>query len=415
MNVRCTRCRAVYSLEDVLFGGGAGAGGEFKPLPPSLQVECGRCAYVFEAPVPGRAPRASNPKLTPVPKAEPAATAARVQSGEKLARILKPRRPGEAPTAVEHTVRAPQLARAPADEEEGEFERAERMRQHRLSIGLFVAGAALLVIVALLVAPVVKRKLFGGLSKEASAKVQKALGKVLADDQTSLEQAVALYKEVRRLAPGEAQPEADLAYATLLLSESHRDEADRMEAAVKADTDQLNKLQIERPPGWEALSAGITDRVAKLAAEREPHTLESQRLLSEGRAAANAAIEEEPENLAVLRAQALFWAITDPEKGQRFLEQVHSRAGKDPLALYVRAAAALSGTRSRDKQDKALSALAEVQQAEPRFLRALYDPAAIAAARQLNGPARTALQRLLEQNPQHERARLLFAQLPAVQ
>jgi hypothetical protein len=90
-----------------------------------------------------------------------------------------------------------------------------------------------------------------------------------------------------------------------------------------------------------------------------------------------------------------------------------AKAGKDPLTLYVRAAAALSGTRSRDKQDKALSALAEVQQAEPRFLRAAYDAAAIAAERQQYGPARQGLQQLLKQNPQHERAQALLASLPA--
>ena len=63
MNVRCERCKAVYALDEVIYGGS-----EFKPLPPTIHVECGRCATVFQAPVPGRTTKTSNPRMTPVPR-----------------------------------------------------------------------------------------------------------------------------------------------------------------------------------------------------------------------------------------------------------------------------------------------------------------------------------------------------------
>ncbi len=407
MNVRCTRCRAVYSLEDVLFGGGA----DFKPLPPSIQVECGRCAYLFEAPVPGKGARSSNPKVTPVPRPE----APRHPSNDKIARILKPRRPGDAEGgAVEHHVRAPVLQRGAADERASEFERAERLRQKRTRLGLGAAGAVALIIALILVAPALKKKLTGGLPAEAKSKVEKARARVLLDDQVSLGEAVRLFHEAARLAPGEAQPEADFAYAAVLLSEAHREQAERLEASERTDTDRLAKLQADKPEAWEQKSASLANHIARAAADREPHRQEAQRLIREAHAAANAALEEEPDELSVQRAQALYWAVVDAEKGVHFLDLARLKAPRDPLTLYVRAAAALAGARSREKDDKALSALAEVQQADPRFLRALYDSAAISAERQQVGAARHALQQLLRANPQHERAQALLASLPSM-
>jgi len=63
----------------------------------------------------------------------------------------------------------------------------------------------------------------------------------------------------------------------------------------------------------------------------------------------------------------------------------------------------------------ALTALAQVRQLEPLFLRATYDQAAISFARQEFAPAREALAKLLQTNPQHERAKQLLALLPAPQ
>lgn len=405
MNVRCTRCRAVFSLEDVLYGGD-----EFKPLPPSIQVECGRCDYIFEAPVPGRAAKPSNPNLKPVRNAE--LDAARAQGNADLAKILKPRRPVEASGAAEHHQRAPLPGVAAGDHAAGGFERAERQRKGRVRVGLIAGGVAALVVLLALVAPALKRKLSGGLPAQAKAKVEVARAKLLLDDVGSLEHAVKLFREAARLAPGEAQPEADLAYATVLLSETHRDLADRLEAAGRARTDQVNKLQAEALQGWEPKAAALVEEVARIADDRKPHLVESEKLLGQARSAARAAADEDPEHPAVLRALALYFAATEPEKGREYLEKAESKGRGDPLSLYVRAAAALSGVRSRDNQDRALSALAEVQQAEPAMLRARVDSAAIAIERHQYGPARDALQRVLAANPSHERARLLVAALP---
>jgi len=403
MNVRCGRCQAHFTLGDVLYGGEG-----FKPLPERIQVECGRCALVFEAPVPGRAGRTSNPN---VKKIDPAQIAARIESGEKLARVLKPRRPGEPSSASEPVLRA---APPPAVDEDGEFEASLRARQRNVRIATFVVGAGIVALLVALVAPVVKRKLFGGLGKEAQGKVERARQRLMLDDAQSLEQAVQGFTEAARLAPGEALPEAERACALLLLSESQRDLADRLEAAVRADNDRIARLQIDKPEGWEAQAAALADRVAKATAEREPYARDSQRLLGQGKAAATLAYEEDASDAAAQRALGLYFAVTDPDKAGGYLDNAARRAAQpDALTLYARAAASLSGTRSREKQDRALAALAEVQQAEPRFLRAVYDGAAISFERQQYGPAREMLDRVLKANPQHERARALLAQLPA--
>jgi hypothetical protein len=183
----------------------------------------------------------------------------------------------------------------------------------------------------------------------------------------------------------------------------------------RVDSDRIAKLQSDKPAQWESQVAAITERVSKLSTEREPHAAEAKKLLGEAHAAAGAAAEEEPHHTAVVRAQALYFAIAEPEKGKPFFDELGKIAAHDPLSLYVRAAAALAGKPTREKQDAALSALAEVQQVEPGFLRAIYDSAAIAADRQQFGPAREALTKLLARNPQHERAQQLLTQLPAAQ
>jgi tetratricopeptide (TPR) repeat protein len=374
-------------------------------------VQCGRCALVFEAPVPGKGPKPSNPNLKPVRKPDPEAAAARAENVEKLARILKPRRPGDPAGGLEN----PALSVAPlvAGPQPGGREPEKARLQPRRPKGFAMVAGVVAAIAGLAVAaPSLRKRLSGGLSEDVRAKVEAARRKLLLDDAQSLAQAIQLYREAARLAPGEAQVEADVAYATLLLSEVHRDQAERLDALARDKTEQVTRLQAAMPDGWEAKTAALVDEVGHIADRRRPHASQSEKLLGEARSAARAAAAEDADDPAVLRALALYFAVTDPEKGREFLEKAQARS-RDALTTYVRAAATLAGGRTRDKQDRALAALAEVQQAEPAMLRAQYDGAAIAFERHQYGPAREALERVLKANPNHERAKLLLAALPA--
>lgn len=406
MNVRCSNCQAFYALGDVLYGGS-----EFKPLPPAIKVECGRCRAVFETPVPGRAAKVSHPKLTPVPRGDTDKDrAARAEASEKLARVLKPRRPGDGAGGAEHPASQAPLKAADAGDDD-EFERSLRSRQRNLRVLLVVAVVAVAAVIAAIAASSLRRR-FAGMPKEAQSKVEKARQKLLLDDQASLEQAAALYKDAARLAPGLVAPEADQAYALLLLAAAHGDLARRLEAMAAAERDRLARLQIEKPEGWQAAQAGLREQVARLAAEHDPHAKEADRLARQALAAAKAAIEEEPDDPAAQRAMALYWATTDADRGQRTIELAARHGERDGLSIYPKAAAALSGEPSSEKQDRALSALAQVLHAEPHLLRAIYDSAQVAFDRQQFGAAREQLDRLLQQNPAHERAKLLLARLP---
>jgi hypothetical protein len=137
--------------------------------------------------------------------------------------------------------------------------------------------------------------------------------------------------------------------------------------------------------------------------------------LQEGVAAAKASLEDDPEDPAALRAMALWSALGDaPERGVRYLDQAAKKAPSDAFISWTRAALALTGAPSREKQDRALAALALAQKAEPRMLRAQVDVAAVSIDRQQPGPAREALRKILEQNSHHERARRLLLLLPAL-
>jgi hypothetical protein len=200
----------------------------------------------------------------------------------------------------------------------------------------------------------------------------------------------------------------------LLEADSHKDVADRLEAAARGLRDQAARLELEKREGFEAQVARISDEVRKLVQEREPHVRDSNRLLQQGVAAAKAALDEDPQDAAALRAMALYCALSDAsERGARYLQAAAKKAPQDALVAYTQAALALSGAPSPEKQDRALSALAVARQAEPKLLRATYDAARIAFDRREPGPARTALARIVQQNPAHERAQRLLALLPA--
>jgi tetratricopeptide (TPR) repeat protein len=216
-----------------------------------------------------------------------------------------------------------------------------------------------------------------------AARVEKARATLLRDDAASLEQAAALFTEAARLAPGAAMPEAERAFALLLQAAADKDLADRLEAAGK-----------------------------DAAGEREAHARDATRLLQQALAAAKAALDDDPDNPAALRAMALHAALTGGSD-HGMLRRAEVLAPRDPWIKYTRAAAALAGPASRERQDRALALLSQARQAEPRMLRVQVDAAGISVDRQEAGPARELLGRVLQENSRHERARRLLSLLPA--
>ena len=211
--------------------------------------------------------------------------------------------------------------------------------------------------------------------RRAQERIEKARLLLLRDDRVSLEQATALFTEAARMAPGEAGPEGERAFALLL------------QAAAQKD---------------------LAGRVSK--DEGEELTRKATRSMQEGLAAAKAAVEDDREDPFALRAMALHAALAGaPELGLVSLHRAEIVSPQDPWIAWTRAALALSGPTAREKQDRAL---AVAGQAEPRMLRAQVDVAAISLDRQEPGPARDVLTKVLKENPQHERAKRLLSLLP---
>jgi len=356
MLIRCRQCQALFSLQD----GAAGTARSFK-------VECGRCLNVFDAAAaiqkPEKTPPPQQRLITPAPKAADPAVLERTATPGELAQALRPRRPGD------EELRPP----------------AKAGRRAALWI---VAGIALAAL-----AFGVTRLHLGGLSRAANQRMEKAREKLLRDDLVDLQEAAGLFTEAARLSPGEPQPEAERAFALLLQAATHKDLADRIDAAVRG-----------APP----------DEAARLLQEKVPHLRAQLRLLQEGLAAARAALEEDAGDEVALRALALHAAVAGtPEKGAQPLEQALQHAPEDAWSSWTRAALLVSGPPSREAQDRALAALAVAQKAEPRMLRAQVEVAAISIDRGESGPARTLLTQVLQANPRHERAQRLLALLPA--
>jgi predicted Zn finger-like uncharacterized protein len=350
MLIRCQKCQAVFSLQDGVVASGA-----------RFKVECGRCLQVFEASAPTRA-------------------------------VVDP-----------EAGRALQMPPAPA-----ELAKALEPRSRRVQIAIAVVSGMAVVVAA------TQWRRFAGMPREAERRMEKARQKLLRDDLQSLEQAAALFSEAARITSGAAMPEAERAYAVLLQAATHKDLADRLEAAGRELNERNAKLRLDRPPGFEKQAAELTDQIAQTAQEREPHVRSANKLLQDGVAAAKAALEEDGEDPGALRAMALYCALANAsERGLRYLDAAEKKGPPSEMNAYTRAALALSGAPSRERQDRALAALALARQAEPRLLRAQVDLGAISLDRQEPGPARAALSKVLEQNPQHERARRLLALLPA--
>ena len=235
--------------------------------------------------------------------------------------------------------------------------------------------------IAVLVAFVVLKR--PRISRDPAAVADEARAALLLDDDASLGRAATLFAEASRLAAGSASFDADRALALLLRGSAKRDVAERLEAISSADPASM----VER-------EAGLRD---------------GARLIQEGSAAANAALDRDRADAAAQRSVALAAALTSGNP--RSLLESASRGGDDPLLTLVRATAELAGGRE-GAQDRASAALTAAKRAEPRLLRAQVDAAALALDRRDLASARQDLHDVLEVNPKHERAKRLLSLLP---
>jgi predicted Zn finger-like uncharacterized protein len=322
VQIECSRCRAVFSLPESL----AAAGTRFR-------VQCGRCLAVFEAVLAGDAAPATEPPAVPVP----------AESAQVLA---------VAPAAEPTPVR-------PAPPTGARFRMASR--RSRIALGLLAAAV------------VVGMALFRVASPSSTEeKVREGREKLLLDDSKSLREATSLFTDAARNAPGQAEPEAERAFALLLQASAHKDLAARVPAA-----------------------------------QREEETRAASRLLQQGSAAARQAIADDADALPAIRAMAFADALSGSlEPAGVRVEQAERLAPGDPWVLYVKAVTA-AGARER-----AVQALSAARQAQPKLLRADVDLAGIAMDGGDPAGARQLLKLVLEKNPRHDRARWMLSLLP---
>ena len=236
------------------------------------------------------------------------------------------------------------------------------------------AGALSGAAIAVLVAAGIWVRSRPHLPHQAATRVERARELLLLDDARSLEKATALFTEAARIAAGKAGPEGERAFALLLQAAAWNDLASRLKQDVRAE------------------------------AERERYAHDSARLLASGLSAAEAALSQDADDPAALRALALHAAVLGaPDRGA--LERARQRAPDDPWILLV------SALQSRRDPEMALAALDQARRAEPRLLRAEVEWGAFSMDLRKPVSARKALTRVLQVNPEHERARRLLALL----
>jgi predicted Zn finger-like uncharacterized protein len=352
--IECTRCHAVFSLQD----GAASAGSRFK-------VQCGRCHAVFEA--------LASPKGAPSPARQSAAApdpaAAGIPEEEEEEKKEWSPEPAEAvvepedslPEASESDAQAPEAGSAGPRVETAVPARRGGSRRS------WVTGAFALV-VAIAAAVVLYQRGRGATVEERMRRGHEIL---LRDDTRSLQEATRLFTDAARAAPGQAVPEAARAFALLLQAKAHKDLAGRLAAA-----------------------------------QREEQERAAAKLLQQGAAAAREALGEDPESPAALRATALAEAVNGKgEEAEAHAAQADRAAPGDPWTLYVKGAAAAAA----HKRDRAVQALAGARQIEPRLIRVDVDLAGISLDSGDASGARVLLERVLKENPKHERARRMLA------
>jgi predicted Zn finger-like uncharacterized protein len=331
VRIRCQSCGALFWLQESI----SGLGGRFP-------VRCGRCLSVFET-----VAVAGTPPPPPADAYEPQA---------------------EADAAL-----APELLQAP----EPGPQAGEAAAQPEAASGgaLWLRWTAVLTGAAVLAAAGVA--IYGRVSalpREVAAKVAQGRERMLRDDGRSLDEAARLFTEAVRIAPGEATPEAERAFALLLQSAAHKDLAERV-----------------APPE--------RDDEARLAA----------RFLQQGTAAATQAFSENQRDASAVRALALSEVLAgDASRASEHAARARLLSPDDPWTLYAQAAAAKAGKST----DRALDALSRLGAAQPKLLRAQVDLAAMLADRGDTTAAREILRKVVDANAQHERARRILRLLP---
>ena len=321
MRIRCQNCRALFWLQE----GISGAGGR-------VLVQCGRCLAVFEA-----------AQGTPPPAA--------ADAGERA-----PRQPD------------PRAAQLPTSGTEAATQASSR-RARRLRWMAVLTAAALLAGAGVAIYGRV-----AALPREVAAKLAQGRERMLRDDGRSLDEATRLFTEAVRIAPGEATPEGERAFALLLQAAAHKDLAQRVDPPERDDE-------------------------ARLAA----------RFLQQGTAAAKQAFAESQRDAPALRALALSEAIAgDTAPASEHAAQAQRLSPDDPWSLYAQAAAAKAGKGSAT----VLDALSRLGAAHPKLLRAQVDLGAMLADRGDSTGAREVLRRVVDANGQHERARRMLRLLP---
>jgi tetratricopeptide (TPR) repeat protein len=213
-----------------------------------------------------------------------------------------------------------------------------------------------------------------GLPREVQDNIRQGREKLLLDDTRSLQEATRLFTEAVRAAPGQVEPEAGRALALLLQAGALKDLAIRLPAV-----------------------------------EREEQERAASKLLQEGAAAARQAMADDPRAPVALCTMALAEALSGAAKpAAARAEQAERAAPGDAWTLYAKAAAAAAA----GARDRAVQALSAARQAEPRLLRADVDLASIAIDGGDPAGARELLQRVLRDNPRHDRARRMLSLLP---
>lgn len=210
MLIRCARCRALFSVQDVVPAAGA-----------RLAVQCGRCLAVFESGGVSKAPALHEAEPTPVP-----------------AQPVTPAPPGRDARA------RPPLSRA---------------LLLRAAAGLTAVALAGAVIFAV-------RQRWWGSARDVAARVEQGRQKLLRDDARSLDEATRLFTEAVRMAPGDAVPEAERGFALLLQALAHKDLADRSAPPARDEEARLANRFAQQ--GGAAAKQALAENEAEPAALR---------------------------------------------------------------------------------------------------------------------------------------------------
>ena len=334
-----------------------------------MLIECSWCHAVFSLQAPSRPQPATEPGLEEGVAA--AGASFKVQCGRCLAVFAVPMTPARAEPAPEQptgtVVSEPPTASSAPQDAPGILRWGVRRWDPKIVSRVAVAILALVIATGI----ALYRR---GLPRETHDNIRQGREKLLLDDTQSLQEATRLFTEAVRAAPGQAEPEAERALALLLQAGAHKDLAARLPAA-----------------------------------ERQEQERAASKLLQEGTAAARQAMADDADAPAALRAMAVAEALAGAAgPAAARAEQAESVASGDPWTLYAKALAAAAGS-ARDRTVQALSA---ARQAEPRLLRADVDLAGIAMDGGDPAGARALLQRVLRDNPRHDRARRMLSLLP---